>query len=304
MDSVFDRYQILLIMQPTALAPEMITQLPVLPPRPADSNKGTFGRILVVAGSRGMSGAAVLCASAALRGGAGLVRLAVPQEVLPVVAAANPCYLTAPLPQDENGQLAGHAEAELLALAQVNDVVALGPGLGRSQALTTLVAAVLAKVSKPLILDADGLNALQHQTDLLRGRKGPAILTPHPGELARLLNTDVTAVQAQRQDLAVRFAAEHGVILVLKGHGTIVTDGQRVYRNTTGNPGMATGGTGDVLTGLIAALLGQHLEPFAAAQLGVYLHGLAGDMARDDLGEVSLIASDLLDYLPRALRGF
>jgi ADP-dependent NAD(P)H-hydrate dehydratase len=283
---------------------ELVTQLPVLPPRPADSNKGNFGRVLVVAGSRGMSGAAILCASAALRGGAGLVKAAVPEGILPIVAAANPCYLTAPLTQDEHGQLADRAQAEILDLGEANDILALGPGLGRSSAITALLSVVLDQVKIPTVLDADGLNALQHQTEHLKGHAAPLILTPHPGEFARLVDSDVPTVQSRRQELAVRFAADHEVILVLKGAGTIVTDGRRVYRNTTGNPGMATGGTGDVLTGLIAALLGQKFEPFAAAQLGVHLHGLAGDMARDELGEVSLIASDLLDYLPRALRNF
>lgn len=291
-------------MQPPLPTIDVILELPVLPPRAVDSNKGSFGRVLIVAGSRGMSGAAVLCASAALRGGAGLVKLAVAEGILPLVAAANPCYLTAPLPQDENGQLAERAEGELFSLARANDVLAIGPGLGRSPAITALVTSVLHQLQIPLVLDADGLNALQHHADRLKGRSAPLILTPHPGEFARLLGTDVATVQRQRQELAVRFAADHGVVLVLKGHGTVVTDGHRVYRNTTGNPGMATGGTGDVLTGLIAALLGQKLEPFAAAQLGVHLHGLAGDMARDDLGETSLIASDLLEYLPRALRAF
>jgi NAD(P)H-hydrate epimerase len=281
---------------------ETVTQIPVLPPRPPDSNKGTFGRVLVVAGSRGMSGAATLCASAALRGGAGLVRLAVPQGILPIVATANPCYLTAPLSEDGNGLLAEAAESELYALAAANDVVALGPGLGRSPAIGRLVAALVSRVTAPLVLDADGLNALEGQTEVLRQRTGPLIATPHPGEFARLTGRDVGTVQAQRQVLAVRFASDHGIVLVLKGHGTVVTDGRRVYHNSTGNPGMATGGTGDVLTGLVAALLGQGLEGFAAAQLGVYLHGLAGDLARDDLGEVSLIALDLLDYLPRVLR--
>jgi NAD(P)H-hydrate epimerase len=288
-------------MQPPA-AIDVVTQLPVLAPRPVDGNKGTFGRVLVVAGSRGMSGAAILCGSGALRGGAGLVRVAVPQELLPIVAAANPCYLTAALPQDLVGRIAGHAESELLALAEANDVLAIGPGLGRSDDLAALLARLVAKTERPLVLDADGLNAFQGRADLLRGRAHPLILTPHPGEFARLLGTDVATVQARRQDLAVRFAAEHGLVLLLKGHGTIVTDGRRVYHNPTGNPGMATGGTGDVLTGLIAALLGQGLEAFAAAQLGAHLHGLAGDMARDDLGEVSLIATDLLDYLPRAFQ--
>src|SRR5262249_25612533 len=147
-----------------------------------------------------------------------------------------------------------------------------------------------------------GLNALQHRTDLLRGRTGPAVLTPHPAEFGRLLGADVATVQADRQGLAARFAAEHGVVLVLKGHGTAVTDGKQGDVNTTCNPGRATGGTGDVLTGIIAALLGRRLAPFAAAQLGVYVHGLAGDLARDELGETALIATDLLEHLPAALR--
>jgi NAD(P)H-hydrate epimerase len=281
---------------------DIIRQLPRLGPRPVDSNKGAFGRILVVAGSRGMSGAAILCGSAALRGGAGLVRVATPEEVLPTVAAGNPCYMTAALPQDEQGQLAERAEAGLLYLAQTNDVVAVGPGLGRSPALTALILGLLEKTSTPVVLDADGLNAIQHQTSHLAGRNAPSILTPHPGEFARLVGLDTPAVQARRQELATRFAQDSGVVLVLKGHRTLVTDGQQLYENTTGNPGMATGGTGDVLTGLIAALLGQGLQPFAAAQLGVYLHGLAGDLARDALGEVALIASDLLLYLPAAFR--
>src|SRR6516164_8423056 len=149
---------------------DAVTQLPALKPRPADSNKGSYGRILVVAGSRGMSGAAVLCASAALRGGAGLVKVAVAEGILPIVAAANPCYLTAPLPQDEHGQLADRAQTALLDLAEANDVLALGPGLGRSSAITALVSAVLAQVKIPTVLDADGLNALQHHTERLKGR--------------------------------------------------------------------------------------------------------------------------------------
>jgi ADP-dependent NAD(P)H-hydrate dehydratase len=257
-----------------------------------------------VAGSRGMAGAAVLSASAALRGGAGLVTLAVPEEILPQVAVANPCYLTAALPQDQDGRLSELAEIPLRTLLQRNTVMAMGPGLGQSSAISTLVAAVITKGKLPLVLDADGINALGKETGPLRSRSEPLIMTPHPGEFARLLGREITEVQTNRQGMAVQFAADHGVVLVLKGHGTIVTDGRRVYINRTGNPGMATGGTGDVLTGLIAALLGQGLEPFAAAQLGVFLHGLAGDLARDELGEVSLIASDLLHYLPRAIRNY
>jgi ADP-dependent NAD(P)H-hydrate dehydratase len=279
-----------------------ITQLPVLPPRAVDSNKGDFGRVLVVAGSRGMTGAAILCASAALRGGAGLVRVAVPGGIWAVVASGNPCLMTAPLPQDDQGRLSLAAEAELVKLAAANDVVAMGPGLGRSRDLDTLLARALAQITASVLLDADGLNAFAGRPDALKEHRGPLILTPHPGEFARLLGTDAKTVQSMRRDLSARFAAEHNAIVVLKGHGTIVTDGKRVYQNTTGNPGMATAGAGDVLTGLIAALLGQGLDAFAAAQLGVHVHGLAGDLAREDKGEIGLIASDLLDYLPRVFR--
>jgi ADP-dependent NAD(P)H-hydrate dehydratase len=278
---------------------EIITQLPVLPPRQMESNKGDFGRVLVVAGSRGMSGAAVLCGNAALRGGAGLVTVAVPQDILAIVAAGNPCYLTAPLSNDPEGKLANVTE-RVLELVHANDVAAVGPGLGRSAEISQLIAGLVSNIRIPLVLDADGINALINQTDSLKNHAAPIILTPHPGEFARLLGCDVPAVQARRQELAVEFAAKFQVILVLKGHGTIVTDGRQVYRNQTGNPGMATGGTGDVLTGLIAALLGQKLAPFEAAQLGVYLHGLAGDLAQEELGQISLIASDLLSFLPKA----
>jgi NAD(P)H-hydrate epimerase len=280
---------------------DKVTVVPKLPPRREDSNKGTFGRVLVISGSRGMSGAAVLSGSAALRAGAGLVRVAVPSEILPLVAVGNPCYMTAPMPQDEHGRFAGAAEAELLALAQANTVVAMGPGLGRSPAITALVSAVVTQVRVPLVLDADGLNALH--TDRLRERRAPLVMTPHPGEFSRLTGLDIPTIQSRRQELAARFAFEHGVVLVLKGSGSVVTDGRRVYINTTGNPGMATAGSGDVLTGVVAALLAQGLEPFAAAQLGVYLHGSAGDLARAAVGEVGMVASDLLLHLPQAIRG-
>jgi NAD(P)H-hydrate epimerase len=289
-------------MPDTPALPLVITDVPRMSPRPADANKGTFGRVLVVSGSRGMSGAAILCAGAALRGGAGLVRLAVPEGILPIVAAANPCYTTAPLPQNDRGRLSAAALPELLELVRGNTVAALGPGLGPSADVAALVAGVLEGTATPLVLDADALNVLAGRLDALRRHKGPAVLTPHPGEFARLLGRDIPTVQARREELAVRFADEHGVVLVLKGRGTVVTDGRAVYVNTTGNPGMATGGTGDVLGGLIAALIAQQLETFAAARLGVYLHGRAGDLARQRVGEVSLIASDLLDFLPAAFR--
>ena len=282
--------------------PQLVTEVPRLPPRPADSNKGNFGRILVVAGSRGMSGAAVLCGTAALRGGAGLVRVATPAGCQPLVAGGNPCYMTAPLPEDGEGRVASAAADELVNLAGASTVAAVGPGLGRSTAVGDVLLALLARTTVALVLDADALNALAGRTADLRLHHGPIVITPHPGEFARLLGSEIAAVQADREQLAARFALAHGAVVVLKGHGTVVTDGHRLAVNATGNPGMATGGTGDVLAGLLAALLGQGLEPFAAARLAVHIHGLAGDLARDDVGEPPLIATDVIDYLPRAFR--
>jgi NAD(P)H-hydrate epimerase len=281
---------------------ESITTLPALPPRASDANKGNFGRVLIVAGSRGMSGAAVLCGSAALRAGAGLVRIGVSAEIQAIVASGNPCYMAIALPHDAEGRLSLASQTPLMTLMESQDVVGIGPGLGQSDELRKLVPNLVAAIPKPMVIDADALNAFVGQVELLRGQKGPRIITPHPGEFARLLQTDIPSVQARRRELAAEFAAKQNVIVVLKGQGTIVTDGRRVYQNPTGNPGMATGGTGDLLTGIIAALIGQRLPPFEAAQLGVHVHGLAGDLARDQIGEVSLIATDLLDFLPAALR--
>jgi ADP-dependent NAD(P)H-hydrate dehydratase len=279
-----------------------ILTLPTLPPRRPDANKGDFGRVLIVAGSRGMSGAAILCASAALRGGAGLVRVALAEGILPIVAGANPCYMTVGLPQDPHGRLNYEGKAELLRLVSESTVAVLGPGLGRSPELAQLLGAVLEETATPLVLDADALNNLVDHAANLGHRAGPVILTPHPGEFGRLIGHSTAEVQADRRAKALAFARQARVVLVLKGQATLVTDGTRLYTNTTGNPGMATGGTGDVLGGLIGALLAQRLESFDAAQLGVYLHGLAGDLVAEQLGEVSLIASDLVEAFPRAFR--
>jgi ADP-dependent NAD(P)H-hydrate dehydratase len=282
--------------------PNPTSPLPTLPPRRLDSHKGDYGRVLIVAGSRGMSGAAVLAGTAALRGGAGLVRVAVPEPIASTVAAGNPCYMTAPLAQADDGKFSAAAITPLLELIEPSDIVAVGPGLGRSAAITEIVRTLVRDVNGPLVLDADALNVLADHRDELRNRSVPAVMTPHPGEFARLIGSDTASVQANRATLATRFAKDFKAVVVLKGHGTVVTDGTQVYVNSTGNPGMASGGSGDVLTGLTAALLGQGLKPFAAVQLAVYLHGLAGDLARDRLGEVSLIATDILEQLPAAFR--
>jgi ADP-dependent NAD(P)H-hydrate dehydratase len=281
---------------------ETVTELPKLAPRRSDGHKGNYGRVLVIAGSRGMSGAAVLSGSAALRAGAGLVKVAAPHEILPIIAVSQPCYTTAALPQDADGRISFVALDTLFELAKEHDVVAIGPGLGRSAELTRLLSEVVATLDRPLVVDADGLNAFVSAPEKVKGLNAPRIVTPHPGEFARLLGVDTKAVQADRLGLAISFAKTHQVVVVLKGEGTIVTDGARVFVNRTGNPGMATGGTGDVLTGILAALVGQGLAPFEAAQLAVHVHGAAGDLARDHLGEISLIAQDLLDFLPTAFR--
>lgn len=271
---------------------------PPWPRRAADGHKGTYGTALIVAGSRDMAGAAVLCGRAALRGGAGLVRVACPAAVQPVVAAGNPCYLTAGLPDGADAAAAAVAE-----LVQSADVLAIGPGLGQGADAVALVRRVVREhPAKPTVVDADGLNALSPFPDAYRSRSGPLVLTPHPGEFARLTGTTVAQVQADREGAAVRFAARFKVVLLLKGHGTVVTDGKQVYVNATGNPGMATGGTGDVLTGLIAAFLAQGLQPLDAAVLGAWVHGRAGDLAAAALGQTALTAADLPDYLPAVFR--
>lgn len=275
--------------------------LPVLPARQADAHKGDFGRGLLVGGSRGMSGAIALAGMAALRGGAGLVTLAVPDVCLDTVASFEPSYMTVPLAHDECGRIGQAAEAEIFRRATLADCVACGPGLSRAPHLTGLVAGLYEALPQPLVVDADGLNALAALDTAWPRPAGPRILTPHPGEFRALRGAaERRAPWEELARQAVEWAAERGCVLVLKGHRTLVTDGQRITYNRSGNPGMATGGSGDVLTGVITALVCQGLAAFEAAQLGVYLHGVSGDLAAEQRGQVSLIARDLIDYLPQA----
>jgi ADP-dependent NAD(P)H-hydrate dehydratase len=287
---------------------ERIKSLPPAPPRPENANKGTFGRVLIVAGSRGMSGAACLSGLGALRGGAGLVTVAVPTGILPIVATVEPSYLTVPLPEDAAGKIAAAARLVLESTVVAQTTIAVGPGLGQSPELAGLVRWLFETVEKPGVFDADALNLIASYSAAMksRARQGeplpPRVLTPHPGEFARLIARDIGEIEKNRETLGAQFAAEHKVILVLKGHRTLITDGRRIAINSTGNSGMATGGCGDVLTGLIAALLAQKMAPFEAAQLGVYLHGLAGDLAAKAQSEPGLIASDLPRWLSSAWR--
>ncbi len=271
---------------------------PLLPRRAPDAHKGDFGFDLIVGGCRGMSGAVALAGMAALRGGAGLVRLAVPDPCLDVVAVYEPSYMTVPLASDSQGRIAAAAWEQIVASVEWADVVALGPGLGRSEELDQLVKQLYREVPRPMIVDADGLNALATQPEVLDEHAGPRILTPHPGEFARLVgrNSGEKPLREQQEQAAVKLAARTGTVVVLKGRGTLTTDGNRCHTNTTGNPGMATGGSGDVLTGLVTALCGQGLSPYDAARLGVHLHGLAGDFAADEYGQASMLASDLIDF--------
>lgn len=245
-----------------------------------------------------MSGAAALAGRAALHGGAGLVTVAVPRCILHTVAAAHPSYMTLPL-SDADGVLAASATAEILKAIRDRTVVALGPGLTRRAGVPEIVRAVYDGADCPLVLDADGLNAFVARTEMLRSTH-PRVLTPHPGEFARLLGTDTRTVQSDRQTLATEFAAEHNVVLLLKGSATVITDGQQTAVNTTGNSGMATGGSGDVLTGLIASLLAQGMAPFDAAHCAAHLHGLAGDLAAEQLSEPYLTSDDLVHWLAPA----
>jgi ADP-dependent NAD(P)H-hydrate dehydratase / NAD(P)H-hydrate epimerase len=275
-------------------------RLPKLPERRADAHKGDFGRVLVVAGSRGMVGAACLSASSALRAGAGLVKLAVPKSVWDIAAAKLTCVMTAGWPETADGMFAERAVDALAAEAKWATVVALGPGIGRSGETAGFVRRAVKALELPLVLDADALYHLAGQSDLLAARKAPTVITPHPGEMANLTGTDVSGIQADRVKAASSFAKHARVVCVLKGAGTVVADGTHTYVNTTGNPGMATAGTGDVLTGVIAGLIAQGLSAFDAAALGVYLHGLAGDLAAHKRGTHALIATDLLESLPNA----
>jgi len=285
--------------------------LPQLPKRNPDSHKGDFGLALIIGGSRNMSGAVALCGMAALRSGAGLVRLAVPDAAQPMVAAHEPSYMTVPLASDEQGQLAvlffqsmrpRSGVVELESLLSPANALACGPGLGKSDSIDRFVAWIYAQSPQPAVFDADALNALARQPNALGHHDGVRILTPHPGEFSRLLGESTPTDADGRRRLAEKFAADTKTIVVLKGNRTIVTDGERTVQNTTGNPGLATGGTGDVLTGVLTALLAQGMEPFEASRLAVYVHGLAGDFVATELGRVGMIASDVAHALPQAFR--
>jgi ADP-dependent NAD(P)H-hydrate dehydratase / NAD(P)H-hydrate epimerase len=277
---------------------------PLIGPRPAVSNKGNFGHVLVIGGSLGKAGAAAMAGIAVLRSGAGLSTVAAPKSVLPTVAGFHPELMTEALAETRAGSISLRALRSLDKLAEGKTALAVGPGISRVPETSKLVRTVVKNQKLPLVLDADGLNAFAGHTSELSGKGRSLLITPHPGEMARLLGSTVAAVQRDRINVARKFASDHQVIVVLKGHRTLIADPSgEIWVNTTGNPGMATGGTGDILTGMVAGLVAQNPKRILEAVIAaVHLHGLAGDVAREQMGEHSLIATDLVRALPEAFR--
>ena len=276
----------------------------ILPPRPTYSHKGTYGRVFVAAASTGMTGAAALTSAGALRAGAGLVTLGTPKSLNLILEVKLTEVMTLPLPETAEGSLALEAKIDIIeAIERTKSVLAIGPGLSQHPETVSLVHSVIRESDTPTVIDADGINALARSKDILSSLSPQTVLTPHPGEMARLLGETIKTLEQDRIGLAQRFAHDHNVTLVLKGAPTVVAreDGE-VWINSTGNAGMATGGMGDVLTGLIAGLMAQKISAFDAALLGVYLHGLAADLVAEEIGLHGLMAGDVLNNVPKAIK--
>ena len=273
------------------------TVLSLLPDRDPYAHKGDFGKILLLCGSRGYTGAAALAAMGALRSGAGLVYLGVPESIYAIEAVKLTEPVVFPLP-DEGGMLAVSAVGEILEKLPKMDAVLIGCGLGQSEGTLAVVQAVLENAKCPVVLDADGINVLREHKDILRGRAYPTILTPHDGEFIRFGGT----ISENRMASAAHFAREWNCILLLKGHESCITDGENHYINHTGNPGMAVGGSGDVLAGMIVSLLGQGIAPLEAAACGAWLHGAAGDLCAAKMGQYGMLPSAMAEALPRLLK--
>lgn len=271
--------------------------LKMLPDRPVNGHKGAFGKILLLCGSRGYTGAAALSAMGALRSGAGLVYLGVPESIYDIEAVKLTEPVIIPL-DDEHGAYAVHAADQIITLMQGKDAVLIGPGIGQTEGTFAAVQAVLKHFPGPVVLDADGINVIAAHKDILRERTAPTILTPHDGEFLRFGGV----LSEDRIDSASKLALDFGVIVLLKGHRTVITDGVKIYLNTTGNPGMATGGSGDVLAGVIVSLLGQGITPLEAVACSAWLHGAAGDICAREIGQYGMLPTDMVNVLPRLLK--
>jgi len=270
--------------------------------RKRDSSKGDYGHVFILAGARGLTGAAALCANACLRAGAGLATLGIPVSLNSIMEIKLTEVITCPLAGTREGTLSLKAKKEILERANDHDVTILGPGLSRNLETQRLIKELIPSIKKIMVIDADALNAIAGDVSILRTTKRKCIVTPHPGEMSRLIKKGLNYIQKNRLGVAKKFSNNYNTVVILKGADTIVTDGNRDYINKTGNPGMASAGSGDVLTGVIGGFLAQGLKVFDAARLGVYVHGLAGDLAAEEKGEVSLIASDILEKLPEAIK--
>lgn len=269
--------------------------------RPDDSNKGTLGSLLCICGSYGMAGAAIMAGKAALRCGIGLLKIAVPKSIYPVCATNILESIYYPLEETSNGVISSKNTDFLLEMCEKSSAVVIGCGLSVCDDTKNLVQSVITNCEKPLVIDADALNCICNKPEILKNLKAPAIITPHPGEMARLLHSTPKTVNSNRENTAIDFAKKFGVVTVLKGAGTIIAspDGE-VYINHTGNSGMATGGSGDVLSGIIGSLLAQGAAPINAAAAGVFLHGTIGDLAAEKLGKISMLPTDMIDMIPTA----
>ena len=269
--------------------------------RPDDYNKATLGSLLCICGSYGMAGAAIMAGKAALRCGIGLLKIAVPKSIYPVCATNILESVYYPLEETSNGVISSKNTDFLLEMCEKSSAVVIGCGLSVCDDTKNLVQSVITNCEKPLVIDADALNCICNKTEILKNLKAPAIITPHPGEMARLLHSTPKTVNSNRENTAIDFAKKFGVVTVLKGAGTIIAspDGE-VYINHTGNSGMATGGSGDVLSGIIGSLLAQGASPINAAAAGVFLHGTIGDLAAEKLGKISMLPTDMIDMIPTA----
>jgi len=271
--------------------------------RKEKTHKGDYGHLLIIAGSVGMTGAAFLASEAALRSGCGLVTLGLPESLNIIAEKRLTEVITKPLPETKEKTLSKEALSEIIALLKNKDAAAIGPGLSQNRQTKDLILSLLPKLNIPVVLDADGLNALAGKSSILKKIKSPLVMSPHPGEMARLIKATSKLIQKNRKKVASDFAKKYNVTLVLKGYNTVVAHPKhKTYINKTGNPGMATAGSGDVLTGIIGSFLAQGATPYEAAKLAVYIHGLAGDLAAKEIGEVSLIAGDILAKVPEAIQ--
>ncbi|MDP8253211.1 MAG: NAD(P)H-hydrate dehydratase [Candidatus Kaelpia aquatica] len=273
-------------------------------PREKDSHKGDYGKVLILAGSKGMSGAAILASLASLRSGAGLAYLGIPQSLSSIVQERLTEVITVPLKETKSGSVSLAALKQIRLLLKKSDVVLIGPGLSKDKQTKSLTQKLLTEISIPVILDADGINSFAGRTRLLKKRKsGSLILTPHLGEFSGISNIKIDKIKNNRDAIAKDFAKKFNLTLILKGHNTlVVSPNGDSYVNDSGNPGMATAGSGDVLSGIAASLRAQGLSDYEAACLGVYVHGRAGDLTREQKTEISLLASDIVDFLPVAFK--